>query len=813
MSKKNFPQIVYWRDRSAEAETLTASLAAEKWEAQFNLVETPEQFSQALEHPRIHLVISHAPSMTNEICKKVQSSCPDVMLVVVCDDETKLPEIVRDCANHVLNTRQLDQLPPLLRRALRRSSRFFSLKDERDDYLERAQLLDLIEEAVIVQRPDGIVSTWNKAASKLFGWTEEEAVGKPRTELLAVVNSAIETQIAALMQAHGDWLGEVGYRGKNKKETHVKARRSWIRGNAAHGTFEICSDRSAERLELLKTRLVTAAQNLLASSLPLQDRLEQFGRLVVPACADICALDLREDDVIRRSTFSTRYPELESLAAETRDDFPIFPSNRPTALDSLQRTEAEVVAPVNDLAVFLGITHAELQRELRKFSQASALTATVLSDGKPAGLLTFVLADRSRVFTESDKQRIAQFVHTIGAAIRVSQPLPPAVAQPLKANSERYYKDAFLGAISHELRTPLQAMFGWTQLMRDKKLTAVETENALDALEMSLNSQNKIVNDLLDLSRINAGKLELIPRPIQLKPLLENTLEAFHVSAGIKQIELQWKSIAEPIWVMADAEWLQRCLWRILSNSIKFTPLGGTVSVSLSADSTLAEMSIADTGIGIDAAFLPHVFDHFSQADTSTTRSYYGLGIGLAIARHIAEAHGGSIDVASEGLNKGATFTVRMPRCAATELAQETSLNPADDYQLDMSLNGVRILVVEDELDTRNLLCFVLEQAGAVVAEAASAKDGMAALAGANFDVLISDIGMPLEDGLSLIRKVRSLPPQRGGRIPALALTAYASKEDRVQALRAGYQMHVPKPVDIGEIVLIIRALLNQPNS
>ncbi len=827
MSDKNLPQLVYWRNGSPVAESLAASLSAEQWDARFNLVETPDQFFRALEHPRLHLIVLHAHLMTSEIVKKVQSSCPDSVLVVVCDDERKLPDDLRERANHVLNAKDLEQLPALLRRSLRNSTRLWSLKDERDGACEQAKMLNLVDEAVMGQRPDGAISTWNAAASKLFGWTEQEALGRPHGELLSILNGVGEKQIADALNATGHWAGELHYRGKDKREVHVNSRRSRIRDDASNGMIEICADLSDARIELRKARVATIAQALFAPkgaegrALPLQECMEQFSKLIVPICADACAIYLLgEDDLIRRVALAARHPILEALVPESLDEFPIFPSNRRTALDAMRRSQPEIVSPVEDLAIFLGATNEGLKAELQKIAAASALTTAIHADGKPIGVIAFISTDAAHKFQEADKQRIAQFALTIGAAIERSRLNPNGrqvrPAQNDRSDSALYYKDAFLGAVSHELRTPLQAMFGWTQLMRDKKLTEPETEKALDALELSLNAQNKIVNDLLDLSRINSGKLELTPRPVQLKAMLENTLEAFHVSAAIKQINLRFNSTdpspLDDIWVTADEAWLQRSLWNIFSNAVKFTPIGGSIDVELSADAIFAEVRIADTGIGIEPKFLPHIFEHFSQADMSTTRTHYGLGIGLAIAIHIVEAHGGSIDVASDGLNMGAAFTVKLPRCPAKKGAEtqidRDSVSSADN-QAEISLAGVSILVVEDEQDTRNLLCFILQQAGATVAGASSAKDGLAALAVSKFDVLISDIGMPHEDGLSLIRKVRSLPPERNGRIPALALTAYATKEDRMQTLRAGYQMHAAKPVDISELLLIISALLN----
>jgi signal transduction histidine kinase/ActR/RegA family two-component response regulator len=370
-------------------------------------------------------------------------------------------------------------------------------------------------------------------------------------------------------------------------------------------------------------------------------------------------------------------------------------------------------------------------------------------------------------------------------------------------------KDEFLAMLSHELRTPLNAILGWAQVLRSGKLEEAAADRALETIERNSRSQAQLIADLLDISRIITGKLRLDFRPVELPRIIEAALDSVGPAAGAKNIQLgvSLGSLKTP--VLGDADRLQQVVWNLLSNAIKFTPRGGGVEVGLRESGPSAVIQVTDTGAGIRADFLPYVFDRFRQAEGSHIRSHGGLGLGLSIVRHLVELHGGAVEVESPGEGKGSTFTVKLP--LAAELTEEHPVEnqPAvsEVWSLPDLLKDVRILVVEDERDTLDLLVTALAQCGAEVISAVSVPEALAAFDRAAPDVLVSDIGLPVEDGYSLIRKVRSRTPARGGRIPAAAVTAYAGAEDRRRALDAGFQSHLAKPVDPSELVMTIAAL------
>ncbi|HEY4588649.1 MAG TPA: response regulator [Thermoanaerobaculia bacterium] len=369
-------------------------------------------------------------------------------------------------------------------------------------------------------------------------------------------------------------------------------------------------------------------------------------------------------------------------------------------------------------------------------------------------------------------------------------------------------KDEFLATLSHELRTPLNAILGWVQVLRSGKLDPTAAARALETIERNARVQAQLIADLLDVSRIITGKLRLDFKPVDLRRIIDAALDSVRPAADAKgiQLEVSIAPLASP--VLGDADRLQQVIWNLLSNSIKFTSRGGRVDVRLREADANAVIQVSDTGIGIRPDFLPYVFDRFRQAEGSITRTHGGLGLGLSIVRHLIELHGGTAEVESEGEGKGATFTVRLP------LRAELTEDPLDSTAVGHSLfskpdllSGVRVVVVEDEADTRELLVMALQQCGAEVAAYGSAPEALAALDRAVPDVLLSDIGMPVQDGYDLIHKLRARGPGRGGDVPAAALTAYARAEDRLRALEAGYQAHLTKPVDPSELISTVARL------
>ena len=383
-----------------------------------------------------------------------------------------------------------------------------------------------------------------------------------------------------------------------------------------------------------------------------------------------------------------------------------------------------------------------------------------------------------------------------------------------EAEAASRLKDEFLATVSHELRTPLTAILGWAHLMRTGRLEEEATARALETIERNARSQSQLIEDLLDVSRIVSGKIRLDVRPVDPVSFIDLAVEALRPAAEAKGVTLRKVNDAGASTVNGDPARLQQVVWNLLSNAVKFTEGGGLVQVRLARAGEDVEIAVSDTGPGIAPEFLPHVFERFRQADQKTTRQHGGLGLGLAIVRHLVELHGGAVRADSPGEEgRGATFTVRLPampglrREAPDEHARPAVRDTLPADECPERLDGLRVLVVDDEADTREMLRVGLTRCGAEVTTASSAPEALEALARGAPEVLISDIGMPGEDGYELIRRVRALPPEGGGRVPAVALTAYARAEDRLRALRAGYQMHLSKPVELAELTSVIASL------
>jgi len=378
-------------------------------------------------------------------------------------------------------------------------------------------------------------------------------------------------------------------------------------------------------------------------------------------------------------------------------------------------------------------------------------------------------------------------------------------------------KDEFLATLSHELRTPLSAILGWTQLLLrpDASKGPEQQKRAIEVIDRNARAQVKLIDDLLDLSRVMTGKLRLDLHQVSLGSIVEAAVDSARPSADVKGIRLKAILSSNSDIVSADSARLQQVVWNLLTNAIKFTPKGGQVQVLLQRVNSHLELSVSDTGVGIPANYLPHVFDRFSQKDSSTTRAFGGLGLGLAICKQLVELHGGSIRAASLGEGRGATFSVQLPLSIA-QLNDQSGprIHPTAETQSGevMSLprlEGVHVFVVDDEPDARELLRAVLEDQGGKVTSFTSAEDALAALKTTKPTVLVCDIGMPKMDGYQLIRALRAEESRRE-RIPALALTAFARAEDRKRSLVAGYQAHLAKPFDVGELILVVADLVGR---
>jgi hypothetical protein len=376
-----------------------------------------------------------------------------------------------------------------------------------------------------------------------------------------------------------------------------------------------------------------------------------------------------------------------------------------------------------------------------------------------------------------------------------------------EAETANRLKDEFLATLSHELRTPLNSILGWAQMLRLKRLKENDYTRAVESIERNSKSLTALIEDLLDVSRIITGNLSLNFQPIELASVIEAALNTVRPAAQAKAITILYFNNSKVSPILGDATRLQQVMWNLLSNAVKFTPPKGQVQIRLRQIEDSVIIIVSDTGQGIEPEFLPYVFDRFRQADSSSTRLQGGLGLGLSIVRHLVELHGGTVQAQSPGLGEGTTFTLKFPAQRDRTQATNSEVEPTTVEPSSVSLAGLRVLVVDDEADTRDLLKFVLKQCEAEVIAVDSVPEALKALKEFMPDVLVSDIGMPVEDGYALIRQVRAMPEASLSQIPAIALTAFANQSDRDRTLEAGFQMHLPKPVEPDELVRALAKL------
>jgi signal transduction histidine kinase/CheY-like chemotaxis protein len=398
-------------------------------------------------------------------------------------------------------------------------------------------------------------------------------------------------------------------------------------------------------------------------------------------------------------------------------------------------------------------------------------------------------------------RRVRTRIHTL--AEHYEALLRTADEQSRRAEAANQLKDEFLATLSHELRTPLNSVLGWARLLATGKLDAAQTTKAVQAIERAGWAQSRLVEDLLDVSRIVAGKLHIAPRPTLLQPLVEAAVQSLVPAADAKRIDVQTDLDAAIGAIAVDPDRMQQIVWNLLSNAIKFTPSGGHVRVALARDDQYVRLSVSDNGIGFQSEIAAHLFERFRQADSGPTRQFGGLGLGLGIVRHLAELHGGTVTAESAGENRGSVFTVIVP---IVSVAADAALPQAAAPPTPI-LRGISVLVVDDDPQALEFARSALEQYGAAVMIASSVQEARNRLARHAPDVVISDLRMPDEDGLRLIREVRALDEQRGRHTPAAALTALARSDDRLRALAAGYQLHVVKPIDPFELATAVERL------
>ena len=633
-------------------------------------------------------------------------------------------------------------------------------------------VVDSIEDfAVFMTDMEGRVVSWNPGVGRILGYAEEEFVGQHASVIFTPEDRERGAPEEEMRTAAAEGRAQDMRWHVRKDGSHF-----WADGllmllrdeaGGLHGFAKILRDNTEARLTEERLRESEERFQLLVELSPDAIAVHADGLLLFINTAGARLLGAeRPEQVVGRPIAELVHPDYH---AAVRD-----------RLEKIARGETPPPVEVR----FVRLDGSEIYGELA--------SAPLLYRGRPA--VQAVVRDLTRRRrSEEERERLLR-----------------------EAQEANRLKDEFLATLSHELRTPLTAILGWARLLRGGEVKGEATPRALETIERNARAQAQLIDDLLDVSRIVTGKLRLDVAPVDPRTFIDPAVEAVRPAAEAKGVILRQVIEAGAVVVVGDPARLQQVVWNLLTNAVKFTPEGGRVEVRLGRVESHVEIVVSDTGAGIDPEFLPHVFERFRQADQQANRRHGGLGLGLSIVRHLVELHGGTVSAESAGAGAGATFTVSLPvsHMHRPEGAQGRGRPATSDAlsapECPERLDGLRVLVVDDEADTRELLTMGLGRCGAQVVTAASAVEALEALAAGEFDALVSDIGMPGVDGRELIRRVRTLPPERGGRTPAVAVTAYARAEDRLGALRAGFEMHVSKPVELAELVVAVANLVRR---
>ncbi len=659
-----------------------------------------------------------------------------------------------------------------------------------------AAIVESSDDAIVSKDLNGIVTSWNAAAEKMFGYTAEQMIGRSIRTIIPADRQSEEDDVLARIREgiRVDHFETVRQR-RDGSCLPISLTVSPIRDGTGKivGASKIARDISEHKFLTERTAFLAELGKTLGASLDYESTLKTVASISVPLVADWCVIDLVEDGRTRRVAVA----HVDPLHVEFEAPFAVdaaIRSGRPVFVSRV--TDEMLVEAARD--------DTRRLESLRATALHSFMCAPLIASGRTLGAMTFATAESGRQFTERD----ALFMEDVAARAALSVDNARAYEEVRRASR---MKDEFLATLSHELRTPLNAILGYVRMMQSGLIAREKQLKAIDTIARNATSLTHIIEDVLDVSRIISGKIRLDLKPVDVARVVQDAVESVQPAATAKHVEVSVHADPGLEPVTGDPERLQQLVWNLVSNAVKFTSRHGRVHVRVDRVAARVNITVTDTGVGIAPDFLPHIFERFRQADAGTTRTYGGLGLGLAITRHLVELHGGTIEATSEGLGRGATFRVSLPVMFAQgtvaprpRLGFDDRLSPGTIVP---NLQGIRILVVDDDSDALTLVREILETTGADVTTVASAKEALQCVEETRPDVLIADLGMPDMDGFELISRLRHARNKAIRDVPAAALTAYARSDDRVKALRTGFQMHLAKPIDPGELMAAAASL------
>jgi len=671
-----------------------------------------------------------------------------------------------------------------------------------------AAIVESSDDAIISKDLNGIIITWNRSAERMFGYAADEVIGKSIRLIIPHDRQTEEDEVLSRIR-RGETVEhfETMRRRKDGEMIAISLTVSPIRAGSGEivGASKIARDISQQRESVRRAAFLAEASTILASSLDYESTLKSVANLAVPAIADWCAVDIERDGDIVRVAVAHVDPTKIALATTIRERYEDPESAY--SVPAVIRTRKPVLIPhiTDDMIVATARGDEERLRVVRSLGLSSYICVPLVAHGQTLGALSLVAAESRRRYTDSDIAFAQDVAYRAALAVDNAR----AYDQTQRANR---LKDEFLATLSHELRTPLNAILGYSRMIRGGLAGGDKQAKAIAAVERNATSLTQIVEDVLDVSRIVSGKLRLDVQPVELPQVVEHAIDTVRPAANAKGVRIRLVLDPRAAPVSGDPERLQQIVWNLVSNAVKFTSRGGLVQVRVERVNSHVEVVVSDNGVGIPTEFLPHIFERFRQADASTTRQHGGLGLGLAITRHLVELHGGSVHASSGGSGTGATFRVKLPvMIVHPEALQERREHPRSargEFEISVpNLRGVRVVAVDDDGDALLLVRDILEAAGASVMTVDTAAAAIDLLERSTSDVLLADLGMPQMDGFELIAHLRRSSNTALRDIPAAALTAYARSEDRAKALRTGFQMHLAKPIDPGELMAAVAAL------